>query len=165
MKPSLADPAALEAALVAALLAADISRGYEEFFAIIDSFYADDVEAASEGLERPVVGKRQLRNVVTQWLLPLHVMAEIGGLGVTLRRAEETRSDVRGTKHSTWALELIGVTGSRCSLTWSCVRTWKEAKVVSEYHYDYQRTGAPLGIDDVRFADQVRGGLYDDSDV
>src|SRR5262245_52474491 len=165
MGPLPSDPATLEAMLVASLRAVDISRGYDEYLAILDSFYADAVEVTSEGPEKPVVGKCELRNVVMQWLLPLHVMAEIGGLGVTLRLTEEAGTDVTRTKHSAWSVELIGVTGSRCALTWSCVRTWRGANVVSEYHYDFQRTGALLGINDVRFADRFPGGLYDDCDV
>jgi hypothetical protein len=165
MKPSSSDPAILEAALNAALLGAEISRGYEEYLVIVDSFYADDVEANSEGLQKPVVGKRRLQNVLMQWLLPLHVMTEIGGLNATLRLKQDTGTDVIGTKHSTWTLELIGISGSRCSLTWSCVRTWRHGVVASEFHYNYQRTGAPLGINDVRFADQLPGGVYDNGDV
>jgi len=165
MRPLLSDPTTLEAMLIASLLAVDISRGYEECLAILDSFYADDVEVAIEGLEKPVAGKGQLRNVVMRWLLPFHVMAEIGGLGVTIRLTEEAGTDVIGTKHSTWVLELSGITGSRCSLRWSRVRTWRGTKVVSEYHYNYQRTGAPLGIHDVRLAERCPGGLYDGSDV
>src|SRR5262245_6083991 len=129
--PLPSDPPTLEAMLIGSLLAVDISRGYEEYLAIVDSFYADDVAVTGEGLKAPVVGKGHLRNVVMRWLLPLHVMAEIGGLGVTLRLIEEAGTDVIGTKHSTWVLELIGCTGSRCSLTWSWFRTGRGARLVS----------------------------------
>jgi hypothetical protein len=141
-----------EGALNAALLTADISRSYEEYVALVDCFYADDVEAASEGSPTPVVGRGQLRALMTHWLLPLHVMAEIGGLSVTLQLSEETPTDVIGTRHSAWVLELVGATGSRCTLTWSCSRKWKDARVVSEYHYNHHQTGGPLGWNDLQFS-------------
>jgi hypothetical protein len=96
--------------------------------------------------------KRQLKATLMSWLLPLHVMAEIGGLSVALTMTEATRTDVVGKKHSAWLLELTGITGSRCSLTWSCIRTWRGAKVVSEYHYNHQQIGEPLGIHDFRLS-------------
>jgi hypothetical protein len=43
-------------ALNAALVAADIGRGYEEYLALVDSFYAEDIEVASEACLKAVVG-------------------------------------------------------------------------------------------------------------
>src|SRR5262245_21872958 len=158
VNPWSSDPAILEAALNAALRGADIRRSHQEFLAIVDSFYADDVEVTSEGLDKSVVGKSGLQGVLTQWLLPLHVMTEIGGLSATLRLVEDVATDERDTKCSAWELELIGISGSRSSLTWLCVRTWSNGTVASEHHHNYQRTGAPLHINDVGLIDQFRGG-------
>ena len=64
-------------------LASDIGRSYEKYVTLIDVFYGDDVEAASEGCLKPVVGKTSLKTLMTSRLLPLQVMAEIGGPSVT----------------------------------------------------------------------------------
>jgi hypothetical protein len=50
-----------ERALNNAILAADISRGYEEYIAIFDHFYAEDIEATTETMKEPAVGKAVMR--------------------------------------------------------------------------------------------------------
>jgi hypothetical protein len=141
-----------ESALNAALVAADIGRGYEEYLALIDSLYAEDVEATSVPDDRMIIGRNQLRHAMMEWLVPIHVLAEIGGLSVSLHRVAEIRSDVPTTKYTTWALELRGVTGVGCTVTWECARTWKDGRVVAEHHDNHQRIGEPLGVTDVHLA-------------
>ena len=68
-----------------ALVNADISNGYEEYLALFDHFYDENVEVASDSSPDPLVGKARVLPVILRFLLPLHVMAEIGGLAVRLR--------------------------------------------------------------------------------
>ena len=51
--------------------------------------------------------------------------------------------------HSEWTLELIGVSGRSCSLSWRALRKWSGSRVVYEHHYDHQQSGGPLTSDDL----------------
>ena len=73
--------------LNAAILSADISASYEEFLAIVDQFYADDVELRSDSSPEPLIGRERLKSRLYGFLVPLHVMAEIGGLSVNASTA------------------------------------------------------------------------------
>ncbi len=75
-----------------ALVNTNIANGYEEFLALFDRFYAEQVEVASDGPAAALAGKSRVLPVLFNFLVPLHVMAEIGGLAVTLRYS--TRSAV-----------------------------------------------------------------------
>src|SRR6266705_4778005 len=86
-----------ERALNAAVMRADISESFEEYLENLDEFYADDIEVGSENGEEPIRGKARVRSLIATFLVPLHIMAEIGGLLITIRQtpipgdaAEET---------------------------------------------------------------------------
>jgi hypothetical protein len=49
-----------ELSLNAAILRADISRSYEEFLDIFETFYADDVEVSREDLRGIIRGKEKV---------------------------------------------------------------------------------------------------------
>jgi hypothetical protein len=70
--------------LNAAIVSADISASYEGFLAIVDQFYADDVELRSDSSPEPLIGRDRLKSRLFGFLVPLHVMAEIGGLSVSV---------------------------------------------------------------------------------
>ena len=70
----------LEHALNQAMVQAEISESYEEYLDIFDAFYADDVAVTSDTLQDPIRGKAKVRALVANFLVPLHIMAEIGGL-------------------------------------------------------------------------------------
>ncbi len=135
-------------ALNAAIIQADISRGFEEYLEIFNTFYADDVEATSDTDEEPVRGKASLRSVLLNFLIPLHVMAEVGGLSVSIREAA-IPGDAADETHSAWTLELVGASGKTCTLTWRTLRRWDGAHVVYEHHYDHKQIGGPLMSDDL----------------
>jgi hypothetical protein len=78
-RDSYASSQSQERALNAAIVQAEIGEGYEEFLEIFDAFYADDVEVSSESQEEPIRGKAAARSLLTSFLFPLHVMAEVGG--------------------------------------------------------------------------------------
>ena len=92
-----------ERALNAAIVQAKISEGFEEYLEIFDAFYADNVEVSSETGNEPIRGKARVRSLL--FLFPLHVMAEIGGLSISIRQAPipgtpQTKRILRGS--STW---------------------------------------------------------------
>src|SRR5260370_32316601 len=59
--------------------------------------------------------------------------------------------DVADETHSAWTLELVGVSGKICTVSWRTFRKWNESRVVLEHHYDHQQSGEPLTHDDLRF--------------
>jgi hypothetical protein len=134
--------------LNSAIIAADISRGWEEYLEVLDAFYADDVEVTTDMESRAVRGKERIRALLFNVLAPLHVMAEIGGLSVQIRESP-IYGDGADETHSAWSVDLIGVSGRKCNLTWCTLRRWTGSRVVYERHYDHQQTGGPLTGDDL----------------
>ena len=66
---------AAERALNAAIINADITRGFEEYLTLVDQYYAEDVEVSADV---SLLG----------FLVPLHMMAEMGGLWVSIHDEE-----------------------------------------------------------------------------
>ena len=141
---------AAELTLNAAILRAEIAGSYEEFLEIFETFYADDVEVSSEDSRETIHGKERVRTLLLNFLIPLHVMAEIGGLLVSIRQTA-IPGDVAVETHSAWTLELVGVSGTTCTLKWRVLRKWHESRVVYEHHYDQQQVGGPLTFNDLSF--------------
>ena len=149
---SSADSAArAERELNSAIVSADISASYEEFLAIVDRFYADYVEVRSESSPEPVIGRDRVKSLLFNFLVPVHVMAEIGGLSVSVSE-RPIAGDSLDEQHSQWSLELVGVTGRAVRVSWSVRRRWKQSRVVGEYHYDHHQEGEALGPSDLRIA-------------
>src|SRR6202049_2393715 len=140
----------LERALNQAIIQANISESFEEYLEIFDEFYADDIEVGSETGEEPIRGKARVRSFIANFLVPLHVMAEIGGLLISIRETA-IPGDAADETHSAWTLELVGVSGRTCTLSWRVLRKWNGSRVVYEYHYDHQQSGGPLGPADFSF--------------
>jgi hypothetical protein len=136
--------------LNAAIIRADISGSYEEYLEIFDEFYADDVEASDERRDEPIRGKAQVRSLLMSFLVPLHVMAEVGGLSIFIREAPVS-GDVAGETNSAWTLDLVAASGAICTLSWYAFRRWNSSQVVFEHHYNVVQTGRPLTLDDFRF--------------
>ena len=139
---------AAELALNAAILHAEIGRSYEEFLEIFERFYTDDVEVSSEDSRETVRGKARIRPFLLNFLVPLHVMAEVAGLSVSVQQTT-VPGDTANETHSAWTLDFTGVRGKRCTLKWYAIRRWKGSRVVYEHHYDHQQIGGPLTLDDL----------------
>jgi hypothetical protein len=139
-----------ELVLNAAIVKADISESFEEYLEIFDAFYDDDVEVSSESAEGPIRGKEKVRSLLFNFLFPLHAMAEIGGLLISIRQTA-IPGDAADETHSTWTLDLIGASGRSCTLSWRALRKWSGSRVVYEYHYDEQQSGEPLTFTDLKF--------------
>jgi hypothetical protein len=127
-----------ERTLNAAIVGADISRGYEEYLEIFDAFYADDVEGSSETTEEPIRGKTSVRSLVFGFLVPLHAMAEVGGVSISVRQ-----TSIPG--------DVVDATGKVSTVSWRTFRKWNDSRVVLEHHYDHQQSGEPLSDGDLTF--------------
>jgi len=84
-----------------------ISKSFEEYLEIFDAFYADDIQVSSETAEEPVRGKARVRSLLANFLVPLHVMAEVGGLLISIRQTA-IHGDAANETHSAWTLDLVG---------------------------------------------------------
>jgi hypothetical protein len=146
-----------ECALNAAIVRAEISESFEEYLEIFDAFYGDDVEVISE--TETIRGKANVRSLLSNFLIPLHVMAEVGGLSISIRETA-IPGDAASETHSAWTLDLIGASGITRTLRWKTLRKWNGLRVVYERHYDNEQIGAPLTFDDLRLdASNSAGGL------
>jgi hypothetical protein len=95
-------------------------------------------------------GKAKVNSLLFDFLVPLQVMAEIGGLSVSIRQTEMPGDGARET-HSAWTLELTGVSGATCTLSWCTLRKWNGSRVVHESRYHHQQSGGPLTFGDLDF--------------
>jgi hypothetical protein len=139
-----------ERVLNAAIVQAEISESFEEYLKIFDAFYADDIEVSSETREEPIRGKARVRSLLFNFLVPLHVIAEVGGLSISIRETGIS-GDAAGETHSAWTLHLVGVSGTTCTLNWRTLRKWNGSHVVYERHYDQRESGGPLTFHDFEF--------------
>jgi hypothetical protein len=139
---------AAELSLNVAILRAEIARSYEEFLDIFETFYADDVEVSREGLGEMIRGKARVRAFLLNVLVPLHVMAEVAGLSISVQQTA-VPGDTANETHSAWRIDFTGVGGRRCTLKWCATRRWNASRVVYEHHYDLQQIGGPLTMDDL----------------
>ena len=142
---------AREKVLNSAIIAADISSGWEEYLQILDAFYADHVEVSDGTTSGLVFGRERIRALLLKLLVPLHVMAEIGGLSIQIRESP-ILGDAADETHSAWSMDLIGVSGRTCQISWCTLRRWADSRVVYEGHYDHQQTGGPLTFDDLHLS-------------
>src|SRR6266852_2887108 len=139
---------ARERVLNSAIIAADISSGWEEYLEIFDAFYADGVEVTAGTETGPIRGKERIRALLFNFLAPLHVMVEIGGLAIHVRECQ-IHGYAADETHSAWSVNLIGVSGRTCALNWCTLRRWINSRIVYERHYDHQQSGGPLTGDDL----------------
>ena len=145
------DICAPEKVLNSAIISADISSGWEEYLEIFDAFYANHVEVTDGTESSAVFGKERARALLIQFLVPIHVMAEIGGLSVQIHESP-ILGDTSDETHSAWSVDLIGVSGRTCHISWCTLRRWADSRVVYESHCDHKQTGGPLTIDDLRLS-------------
>ncbi len=141
-----------ERALNRAIVTAEISRSFEEYLEIFDRFYAEDIEVSSATSTEQMRGKARVSSLLCNFLVPLHIMAEIGGVSISIRQVTMP-GDAADETHSAWTLDLVGASGRSCTLSWRTLRRWKGSLVVYEHHYDQQQSGGPLTEDDLSFGD------------
>ena len=61
-----------------ALERADISQSFEVYLDILERFYADDIELFVDEPHRQIIGKGAVRAFLLSFLVPIHVIAEVG---------------------------------------------------------------------------------------
>ena len=94
-----------EEVLNASIVRPDISRSFEEYLEIFEAFYAEDIEVSSGTGAEPIRGKARVRSLLLNFLIPLHIMAEVGGLSVSIRNTV-IPGDVTDETHTEWTLDL-----------------------------------------------------------
>jgi hypothetical protein len=141
---------AAEHMLNTAITQANIGESFEEYLEIFDKFYAENVQVSSETQNAPIRGKARVGSLLLNFLVPLHVMAEVWGLVMSIKKTTIS-GDAANEMHSAWTLNIVGVSGKTCTLNWRALRKWNGSRVVYEHHYDLQRTGEPLTFDDMGF--------------
>jgi len=142
---------AREKVLNSAIIAADIGSGWETYLEIFDAFYAGHVEVSDDTESGPVFGRERIRALLLKFLVPIHVMAEIGAPSVQIRESP-ILGDTADETHSAWSVDLIGMSGRTCQICWCTLRRWADSRVVYERHYDRRQTGGPLTFDDLRLS-------------
>ena len=142
------DSYARERSLNSAIIGADIGRGWEEYLEIFDAFYADEVEVTADTEAGLMQGKQRIRALLFNFLAPLHVMVEIGGLAIDVQESP-IHGDRPNETHSAWSVNLVGVSGRACVLKWSTLRRWADSRVVYERHYDQRQSGGTLTGNDL----------------
>src|SRR5262249_17303024 len=138
-----------------AIARADISRSFEEYLEIVDRFYAEEIVVTSEVSASPVRGKDAVRSLLALFLIPLHIMAEIGGMR-TVVHVQPIASDNLNETHAAWTVDLVGASGKTCTLKWRTQRRWEGSHVIYEHRYDEQQIGGSLTLED--FHSQFSGG-------
>ena len=88
----------------------------------------------------PVRGRGDLRARLSEFLAPIHMMAEVGGLSVSVRSTAVPAPDGAGTD-SRWEARFRAASGTTRTFSWSVQRRWKEGRVKYERHYDHEVVG------------------------
>jgi hypothetical protein len=138
-------------ALNSALERADINQSFEVYLDILERFYADDIEFFVDDPQRQMIGKVAVRAFLLSQLVPIHVIAEVGGLLVSAEH-KSIASETRDTTATAWEVTFVAANGKRCVITWLCLRAWRDSRVVYERLSDVHVEGGPLGGDDLNFA-------------
>jgi len=109
----------------------------KEFLDIFETFYDDDVEVSREDLGEMIRGKARVRPFLLNVLVPLHVMAEVAGLAISVQQTA-VPGDTANETHSAWRIDFAGVGGKRCTLKWCAIRRWNASRVAgrSEAGFD-----------------------------
>jgi hypothetical protein len=63
--------------LNAAIAGANIKESFESYLDIVDAFYSEDVEVVLDEDTEPVPGRGNLRARLSEFIAPIHVMAEV----------------------------------------------------------------------------------------
>ena len=132
--------------LNAAITRANIKESFESYLEIVDAFYSDDVEVILGEDTEPVRGRDDLRAHLANFLVPIHVMAELGGLSVSIRFTAIPATDGADT-HSRWEATFRVSSGVTRAFGWSVQRRWKDSRVNYERHYDHQVGGPPISFE------------------
>ena len=141
-------PREQDKALNEAILSNDISFDFLPFIDLCHRHYADEVDLSFSEGPRRTVGKDTLQGMLMDFLFPIHLIAEVGGVEVTVE-AQHIRSDTPDQQHTSWSVELLAKNGTRHVMSWKTMRIWVAGKVVAEHLYDQSHEGPAIRYSDL----------------
>lgn len=149
-------------ALNEAILSNDISFDFLPFIDLCHRHYADEVDLSFGEGPRRTVAKDTLQGMLMDFLFPIHLIAEMGGVEVTVETQHIT-SDTPDQQRTYWSVELLAKNGTRHVISWKTMRIWVAGKVVAEHLYDQSHEGPAIrysdlelkGFDETYFPDRL----------
>ena len=135
-------------ALNHAILSNDISFDFLPFIELCHRHYADEVDLTFGEGPRRTVAKDALQGMLMDFLLPIHLISELGGVEVTVK-AQHITSVTPDQQHSSWSVELLAKNGARQVMSWKTMRIWVAGKVVAEHLYGQSHAGPVIQYSDL----------------
>ncbi len=131
-----------------AILSNNISFDFLPFIELCHRHYADEVDLSFGEGPRRTVGRDTLQGMLMDFLFPIHLSAEMGGVEGTVE-AQHITSDTPDQQHSSWSVELLAKNGTRHVVSWKTMRIWVAGKVVAEHLYDQSHEGPSIRYSDL----------------
>jgi hypothetical protein len=141
-------PCRQDKALNEAILSNDISFDFLPFIGLCHRYYADEVDLSFGEAPRRTVAKDTLQRMLMDFLFPIHLIAEMGGMEVTVE-AQHITSDKPDQQHTSWSVELLAKNGTRHVMSWKTMRIWVAGKVIAEHLYDQSDKGPAIQYSDL----------------
>jgi len=141
-------PRIQDKALNEAILSNDISFDFLPFIDLCHRHYADEVDLSFGEGPRRTVAKDTLQGMLMDFLFPIHLITEMGGVEVTVE-AQHITSDTPDQQHTSWSVELLAKNGTRHVMSWKTMRIWVAGKVVAEHLYDQSHEGPAIRYSDL----------------
>jgi hypothetical protein len=135
-------------ALNDAILSNDIRYDFLPFIELCHRHYADVVDLSFGEGPRRTVAKDALQGMLMNFLLPIHLISEMGGVEVMVE-AQHTTNDTPDQQHSSWSVEFLSKNGARHVMSWKTKRIWVAGKVVAEHLYDQSHEGPAIQYSDL----------------
>jgi hypothetical protein len=104
-------PRIQDKALNEAILSNDISFDFLPFIDLCNRHYADEVDLSFGEGPRRTVAKDTLQGMLMDFLFPIHLIAEMGGVKVRVE-AQHITSDTPDQQHTSWSVELLAKDGT-----------------------------------------------------
>lgn len=139
---------ARDKALNDAILQSNISFDFLPFIELCHHHYADEVDLVLDQGPRRTIARDSLEGMLMDFLLPIHLIAEMGGVQVSVN-ACQIPSDSSDEQRSSWFVELLAKNGTRHTISWKTMRTWIGGKVVAEQLYDQSHEGPAIQFSDL----------------
>ncbi len=137
-----------EKVLNSAILGADISSGWEDILRFLRcSTPSRSRSATAARVARYLTGSGFAHSFSNSWSRFMYGR-DWRPVGTDSRKP--IHGDRADETHSAWSVDLIGVLGRTCQISWCTLRRWTGSRVVCERHYDHQQTGGPLTNSDLR---------------
>jgi len=143
-----AAPLIQDKALNDAILSNDISLDFLSFIELCDRHYADEVDLSFGEEPRRTVEKDAIQGMLMNFLFPIHLISEMGGVEVTVE-AQHITSDTPDQQRSFWSVEFQAKNGTRHVMSWKTMRIWVAGKVVAEHLYDQSHEGPAIQYSDL----------------